>query len=181
MRPQYFAAILDACILAPMPVADTLLRLAEYDPPFYAPKWSRHILEETKSVLAKFGYSAVQAEHRIFEMERMFPEALVTGYDGLINAMGNDPKDRHVLAAAVRARADCIVSDNTRHFPASVLEPLEIQCLTAEDFLVQQYHLDPDSFIGVLSDQAREIQRSLADLVASLSKHVPKLASLIKA
>ena len=55
MRPHYFASVLDACVTAPMPVADTLLRLAERDPPFYAPLWSHHILAEVKSTLLKSG------------------------------------------------------------------------------------------------------------------------------
>jgi hypothetical protein len=95
--------------------------------------------------------------------------------------MKNDSKDRHVLAAAVRANADCIVSDNKKHFPKSILDPFELECLTAERFLVDQYHLDPDAFIGLLAEQARDSRRSLAELVALLSKHAPKLGELIKA
>jgi hypothetical protein len=95
--------------------------------------------------------------------------------------MKNDPKDRHVLAAAVRANADCIVSDNKKHFPQSILDPLEIECLTAEGFLAEQYHLDPDAFIGLLVEQARDTGRSLAELIALLSKYARKLAELIKA
>jgi hypothetical protein len=180
MRPHYFASVLDTCVLVPMPVADTLLRLAEHEPPFFAPKWSKHILDETKSVLIGFGYSETQAERRIAAMQEAFPEALVTGYDSLINGMENDPKDRHVLAAAVRCNADCMVSDNARDFPPSALGPLGLECLTAERFLVEQYNLDPDSFISVLSEQTIETGRSLADLVALLSKHIPGLADLIK-
>lgn len=95
--------------------------------------------------------------------------------------MKNDLKDRHVLAAAVRAHADCIVSDNRKHFPKSILEPIELECLTAESFLVEQYHLDPDAFIGLLAEQATDSRRSLAELVALLSRYAPKLAELIKA
>jgi hypothetical protein len=58
-----------------MPIADTLLRLAEHDPPFFAPKWSRDILDETGRTLVKFGYSAAQAKRRIDVMQEAFPEA----------------------------------------------------------------------------------------------------------
>ncbi|MBX3203770.1 MAG: hypothetical protein KF764_01815 [Labilithrix sp.] len=34
-------------------------------------------------------------------MEREFPEAEVTGFEQLIDAMPNDPKDRRVATAAV--------------------------------------------------------------------------------
>jgi hypothetical protein len=43
MTSSRYIAVLDACVLAPMPVVDTLLRLAEA-PGFYVPKWSPHIL-----------------------------------------------------------------------------------------------------------------------------------------
>jgi hypothetical protein len=34
-----------------------------------------------------------------------------------------DVKDRHVLAAAIGARADVIVTDNLKHFPDHALAP----------------------------------------------------------
>jgi predicted nucleic acid-binding protein len=164
-----------------MPIADTLLRLAEHDPPFFVPKWSKDILEETQRTLVKFGYSAEQAKRRIDVMQEAFPEALVTGYEIFVDTMKNDPKDRHVLAAAVRAKADCIVTDNGKHFPKTILEPLDLDCLTGESFLVEQYLLDPDSFTVVLTEQAMNTGRSLAELVGLLSKYAPKLAVLVKA
>ena len=33
-------------------------------------------------------------------MNRAFPDAAVTGYEAMISDIANDPKDRHVLAAA---------------------------------------------------------------------------------
>jgi len=62
MRISQYVAILDACVLAPMPIVDTLLRLAE-EPSFYAPKWSTHILQELERTLkGKFGYSPEQVQ-----------------------------------------------------------------------------------------------------------------------
>src|ERR1039457_4327260 len=117
-----YIAVLDACVLAPMPLADTLLRLAE-EPAFYVPKWSREILNEVASTLAKFGYSNEQIKRRIVAMQAAFEDAVITGYEDLVPAMRNDPKDRHVLAAAVRNGAHAIVSNNKRHFPKELLEP----------------------------------------------------------
>jgi predicted nucleic acid-binding protein len=54
-------------------------------------------------------------------MTRSFPDALVPGYESLVDGMTNDPKDRHVLAAAVRANAEVIVTFNRRDFPESAL------------------------------------------------------------
>jgi hypothetical protein len=109
-------------------------------------------------------------------MERAFPDALVAGYENLIPAMTNDPEDRHVLAAAVKCGAHSIVSDNVKHFPAVALSPYNLQCLTADDFMTHQYHLNPDAFIGVLVEQARDIPWTLPRLI---SRHVPSLSKLI--
>jgi len=49
-------------------------------------------------------------------MERVFPEAEVTGYEHLIAAMKKDEKDRHVVAAAVKAGAQVITTSNLKDF-----------------------------------------------------------------
>jgi hypothetical protein len=106
-----YIAVLDACVLAPMPLADTLLRLAE-EPAFYVPRWSGDILNEVANTLAKFGCSSEQIKRRIAAMEGAFEDALVTGYEDLVPALKTDPKDRHVLAASVRTGAHAIVTNN---------------------------------------------------------------------
>jgi hypothetical protein len=79
MRLSQYITVLDACVLIPMPVVDTLLRLAE-EPSFYTPKWSPHILEEVRKTLHdKFGYSPEQVRRRIEIMECTFPDAIVSG------------------------------------------------------------------------------------------------------
>src|ERR1035437_5435600 len=101
MRADY-RVVLDACVLIPMPLADTLLRMAEA-PRVYLPQWSQAIMDEvTRNLIAK----------REEELRRHFPEAWVEGYEPLIGAMTNDPGDRHVLAAAVRSHSDLIVTYN---------------------------------------------------------------------
>jgi len=176
MRISQYVVVLDACVLAPMPVVDTLLRLAE-EPAFYTPKWSAGILQEVGRVLGeKRGYSSEQVQRRLAAMKSMFPDAMVTGYVDLIDAMPNDPKDRHVLAAAVRCGAHAIVSDNVKHFPENALAPYGLECLTADAFIAHQYYLDPDTFISVLTEQARDIGWPLPHLI---SRHVPSLSKLI--
>jgi hypothetical protein len=84
-------AVLDACSLAPMPIVDTLLRLAETQT-FYIPKWSPHILAELSRTLLKFGFTKRQTDRRIRTMTHAFPDALVREYEELIPPMTNDPK-----------------------------------------------------------------------------------------
>ena len=50
MRADY-RVILDACVLIPMPLADTLLRMAEA-PRLFLPRWSQVIMDEACHALA---------------------------------------------------------------------------------------------------------------------------------
>jgi hypothetical protein len=53
MRADY-RVVLDACVLIPMPLADTLLRMAEA-PRRYLPGWSQAIMDEvTRNLIAKW-------------------------------------------------------------------------------------------------------------------------------
>jgi predicted nucleic acid-binding protein len=174
-----YIAVLDACVLAPMPLADTLLRLAE-EPAFYVPRWSGDILNEVANTLAKFGCSSEQIKRRIAATEAVFEDALITGYEDLVPAMKTDPEDRHVLAAAVRTGAHAIVTNNKKHFPKEVLEPYGLECCSGDEFLVHQYHLDPDVFIETLRKQAATIGRGLPEHLAILGRYTPAVAELIK-
>ena len=81
-----YIVLLDACVPAPMPLCDLLLRLAE-EPAFFAPRWSADILREVNSTLRRFGYSDEQAERRLIAMRSAFDDAEVTGYECLQTVM----------------------------------------------------------------------------------------------
>lgn len=75
-------------------------------------------------------------------------EALVTGYEDLINVLKlPDPDDRHVLAAAIKGRADLIVTANLRDFPVEALEPWGIEAQHPDVFLTHQFHLSQPAFL----------------------------------
>lgn len=132
-----FPVVLDACVLIPMPTADLLLRLATAKQ--FRPLWSNKILDEVeRNLVKKLNIKPSQARSRVDAMRNFFPDALVEHYEGLIPAMTNDPKDRHVLAAAVRAGAELIVTSNTKDFPATTLNPYDIGVRSPDDFLLDQ-------------------------------------------
>ena len=55
------------------------------------------------------------------------PDAMVTGYEHLIELLDlPDRDDRHVLAAAFRCGADVIVTVNLDYFPTRILRSLGI-------------------------------------------------------
>jgi predicted nucleic acid-binding protein len=111
-----FLVVLDACVLAPAPLRDTLLRLAE-DPRLYLPRWSDDIVTEMVRTLEdRFGIAPHRTAYLVDELRKHFGDAWVKGYEPLIGSMSNDSKDRHVVAAAVRCGAEMIVTYNKRHF-----------------------------------------------------------------
>src|SRR6266446_4821323 len=72
-----YTALLDACVLVPMCLCDTLLRFAK-DPAMYRPLWSPEILREVGDALEKkLKISPEKRERRITEMMKAFPEASV--------------------------------------------------------------------------------------------------------
>jgi predicted nucleic acid-binding protein len=173
-----YVAVLDTCVLAPMPLCDTLLRLAE-EPAFYIPKWSADILRELRSTLLRMGYTEAQAERRIGAMETAFEDANVTGYERLVASMTNDPKDRHVLAAAVRCGAQAIITDNVKHFPPVSVAPYDIGVLTPDEFLLHQFHLNAETVVAKLDGQAAIRRVSLSDLLAAMRRRAPRFVATV--
>ncbi len=141
-------------MLYPAYLCDTLLRLAEAEA--YRPLWSSDILAELRRNVAEAGVPVDRVERRIANMSQSFPDAMVSGYESLIDGMTNDPKDRHVLAAAVRANAEVIVTFNVRDFPEPVLKPYDVLDLypgLTIDVLEQQagsYRREPTTIAGLL-------------------------------
>jgi hypothetical protein len=105
-----------------MPIADTLLRLAE-PPALYKARWSDEILAEvTRTLIGRFGRPPGKAAYRESRMRASFPDSIIKDYQHLIPLMTNHPKDRRVLAAAVRCEAEYLVTLNLKDFPAIAME-----------------------------------------------------------
>jgi hypothetical protein len=72
-----FGAVLDACVLVPVSLADTLLRVAEYD--VYRPVWSQRILGEVRTALLRVHphIDSGRIEARLHAMNTAFNDACV--------------------------------------------------------------------------------------------------------
>ena len=117
-----FTAILDANVVFPAPLRDYLLSLAELN--LYKPKWTEEIQEEwIKSLLVKRkDISRNSLESTKNAMNLAFPDSNITNYKSLIKSLTlPDKKDRHVLAAAIKSKADVIVTFNIKDFPVDYL------------------------------------------------------------
>jgi predicted nucleic acid-binding protein len=128
-------ALLDANVLYPAPLRDLLLQLAFAG--LFQARWSADIDDEwRRNLLAARPGLATQITLTHAAMHRAMPDALVTGYEARIADLSlPDPDDRHVLAAAITAAADVIVTFNLKDFPPAVLTPYGIEAQHPDIFL----------------------------------------------
>jgi predicted nucleic acid-binding protein len=155
-----YSAFLDACVLVPIALTDTLLRLAEAG--LYRPLWSERVLDEVVDAIGLIHPELPdgRAQARADTMQTSFDDACVYGWEKLVEGISlPDPNDRHVVAAALQGRADMIVTANLRDFPDEMLEPLGLEAQHPDEFLLNQLDLDPDTTIAVLHRQAAATRR----------------------
>lgn len=179
MVPPPFIVVVDANVLFPLTLRDTVLRSAAAG--FYQLRWSVRILDEMERNLVSTGtMPAANASRLRTTMEAFFPEAEVAGYEPLASGLRNDPKDRHVVAAAVKTGAQVIVTSNLRDF-APLPDGLEAQ--SPDEFLCNLFDLAPEAFIEVLREQAADLVKppvSFEELLARLARVVPELVANVR-
>jgi len=179
MFPTPFRVVLDANVLFPFTLRDTLLRAAEAG--YYQVNWTSEILDETTRNLVDRGLMTNrQAQTLVDAMRRAFPEAEVSGYETLVPSMANDPKDRHVAAAAVRCGAQVIVTQNLKDFRHL---PDGIEAQSPSGFLVDLLDLDRETMLELLREQAGALcspPKTLEELLVGLGKTVPNFVTQVR-
>lgn len=177
MVPAPFIVVVDANVLFPFTLRDTVLRAAAAD--FFQLRWSKDILDEMERNLVSTSRLTVDKAARLrMKMEEVFPEAMVSDYEPLIAAMENDPKDRHVAAAAVRAGAQVITTANLKDFR---LLPDGVEVQSPDEFLCNLFDLDPEGFIKLLREQAAVLQKPPVTFEALLDQLTLAVPDLIEA
>lgn len=140
-----YTALLDACVLYPIVIADALLSLATAG--FFAAKWTTKIetewivaLERNRpDLVGKLGFRRDQMREAIPDWEISCDawQPLVKGIEL------PDPDDVHVVAAAIAGHADCIVTSNVGDFPNEVLDRHQIEVIDPDIFIQNQWDLNP--------------------------------------
>jgi hypothetical protein len=174
-----FSAFLDADVLFPVGLRDSLLWIAHFD--VYSPRWSADVLDEMRrNILDTHTHvSARDIDDMIGDMQAAFPEAEVTGYKKLIDVMPINEHDRHVLAAAIIAKAGVLVTNNLKDFPAAECGEFGVEVQSADEFLLHALTLEPFVVHEALSRQAsikRKPPMSVADVLLHLEKTAPTFA-----
>lgn len=166
-------AVLDADVLYPLPLRDTLLSAAAEG--CFQPVWSAEILDEAiRNLVADDRTDAAGAASLCQALDDNFEDALVEGYESLIPKMPNHPKDRHVTACAMHARANLIVTSNGKDF---VPLPDGVVAISPDDFLRLLMTEAPSQLEAALAAQAARLKKppmAVADILELLRIVAPR-------
>jgi predicted nucleic acid-binding protein len=137
-----FKALLDTNVLYPIVIRDLLFWFAHFD--MYTPLWSDHIFKEWEKVFESRGIAKSKIRNSISLTKKAFPDATVENYEFLIPTQNlPDQKDNHVLAAAIKAKAELIVNHNQKVFPQVFLNTISIKAKAPDDFITDVIDLNP--------------------------------------
>lgn len=160
-------------------MCNLLLRLGERSR-LILPRWSEEVLAEVhRTQTERLGWPPDLAASFQAEVRRAFPDAEVSGYEPLVPQMTNDPKDRHVLAAAIRGDCPLILTFNRKHFPAPSLSPWGVKISHPQDYLIVLYEMEPHVLVAVLSEIAGQRQIEIEDVLIRLGKVLPLFSQRI--
>lgn len=169
-----FVVLYDANVLYPSALRDLLIRVAQAG--LVQAKWTDQILDEVFDNLAanRPDLDVLRLARTRDLMNRAVRNCLVTGYEALIEAIElPDPGDRHVLAAAIKAHAQVIVTRNLKDFPPAALEQWDVEAKSADDFILDQIDLDRDAvYVAVqrIADSRGNPPATFADVLAMLER-----------
>jgi predicted nucleic acid-binding protein len=169
-----FTAFYDANVLYPAELRNLLMHLALAG--LFRATWSNGVHEEWIEALLRKrpDLTRVKLERTRMLMDKYATDALVTGYEDLIPGLHlPDPDDRHVLAAAIRGRADVIVTINIRDFPREVLAPFGIEAWHPDEFISHILDLAP----GIVAGAARNHRESLKNPPKTIEEYLNTLAA----
>jgi len=167
-----FVIVYDACVLYPAPLRDLLLRVARTG--LVRAKWSEMILDECfrNIVEARPDLKPEALDRTRTLMNRAVPDCLVESYEDLVDGLSlPDADDRHVLAAAIRASAQVIVTFNLKDFPDAARAPYGIEAKHPDEFVIDQIGLAPGAVVNVIVEQAQSLKnppRSVPELLDTL-------------
>jgi hypothetical protein len=149
-------------------------------------KWSHAIHEEWMGhVLERYSdKTRADVERTRDLMDRYAMDAIVFDYENLMPGLKlPDPKDIHVLAAAIRGRADVIVTFNLQDFPEDYLKQFDIIPQHPDDFVAHQFTLNAGQVCAAAKQHRASLQKtkpSVPDYVDLIQRiGLPKTAAIL--
>jgi predicted nucleic acid-binding protein len=169
-----FIAVYDSNVPYPNTLRDLLIRLAQAG--IVQAKWTDQILDEVVRNLAKNRPDIGEDKLAVLRerMNAAIADVLVTGYEPLIDSLNlPDPDDRHVFAAAIKSKAQVIVTDNMKHFPTDALAAWDIEPKRPDDFVLDQIDLDARvvyACVQQIVDSRKRRPETIEDVLTQLER-----------
>jgi predicted nucleic acid-binding protein len=170
-----FVVIYDASVLYPSTLRDLLIRLAQTG--LVQARWTEQILDEMFAALRRDRPDLDPA--RLDRTRTLMGTAVrdwkVTGHEPLVDSLTlPDPDDRHVLAAAIRAGAQVIVTANLKDFPPANLQPWNVEAQSPDQFVRDQISLDRSTVYAAvqqIADSWRNPPGGIDDVLDRLERN----------
>ena len=168
--------LLDASVLYSAPLRDLLLQAALTG--LFRAKWSAEIHAEwIAAVLRQRSDLKREALERTRDlMDRAILDAVVSDYSGAADRLAADlpdPGDLHVVAAALQAEAEIILTFNLKHFPDNVLAGQGLRAVHPDIFLTDLLQAAPEQMIEAIAKQRLRLRnppKSAAEYLETLSE-----------
>ena len=112
-------------------------------------------------------------------MRAAFPDAIVSNLGSYSFGLP-DPKDEHVLAAAVRSEAQAIVTFNSDDFPKLICEKENVEVIAPDDFLVSHWGFGRERMRSVIYAQVGALRtpvQGLSNVLLALRPHAPNFVA----
>lgn len=154
MASSNFTALYDANVMFPMILRDLLIRIGRAG--LFKARWTEQIHEEWISavLIARPGTQREDLRRTADLMNTAIPDCLIEDFELVqLDVCLPDPKDMHVLQAAVKGRADVIVTFNLKDFPNEILKQLDIESQHPDYFVSCLLDLAPLQVCQILGEQ----------------------------
>ncbi len=94
-------------------------------------------------------------------METAFEDAMVSEYDAYLPSCVGlpDPKDAHVVAAALKTQAALIVTENLKDFPNTIIGALNLEAKSADAFIADTLSLDTGRAVNAIQKMRQRFKK----------------------
>ena len=152
--------VLDANVLFPVVLRDVFLEFSVSG--LLRTFWTSEILVEFSRALVRTSrHSEDSAAGLVSEMQAFFPSSFVDGYEHLTHSnMCADPKDEHVVGAAIHIKADAIATFNLKDFPKDLFEYFGIRLSHPDNLLTDVFESNTGLTCQVLGTVVGNYDRS---------------------
>lgn len=139
---------LDSCVILSSTAREIIFELSRNG--YFELAYSASIEAETKHVAERKGIWPSIAP--AFVTLRLFCEPVNEGETP--DFWLPDEGDKHVLAGAILAKADILLSENLRDFPRAALEPFGLRALSPDQWIAEIWDQFPEQIEEIFSKQS---------------------------